>query len=376
MTQKTKNPDGLRRRTFLQLAGASAVAGTLARPAVAQGQTTVRWWYHYDNPQNTPAALVAKFEAANPGIKVQAEAIPWGGGTDYINRMFSSVVAGNQPDCAMVRLSYLSRFAQMKALEPLDGLLANWAGKSDISDDVWKLNRAPDGKQYYMPLHYVVIYLYYRQDLFQQAGLQPPKTFDEFLTAAKALTKRRNVRLWHARGRRLPRQLGSLRARRRSELRKGRSPDGQGPGGEPLVHRARHQAQGGAPFRAHRRVPPDRGQLQGRPYRDGHPPHRLVRRGRGSAGRQGFGCSAARAADGGGWTYFGDESNAIFSASKNKEAAFRWISFLSSAEGNVEQAKLSGQLPITTSAAQGLDRASQAFCRCELCLAADRPDAA
>ena len=40
-----------------------------------------------------------------------------------------------------------------------------------------------------MPLHYVVIYLYYRQDLFQQAGLQPPKTFDEFLTAAKALTK-------------------------------------------------------------------------------------------------------------------------------------------------------------------------------------------
>ncbi len=87
MTQKTKNPDGLRRRTFLQLAGASAVAGTLARPAVAQGQTTVRWWYHYDNPQNTPAALVAKFEAANPGIKVQAEAIPWGGGTDYINRI-------------------------------------------------------------------------------------------------------------------------------------------------------------------------------------------------------------------------------------------------------------------------------------------------
>ena len=60
----------------------------------------------------------------------------------------------------------------------------------------------------------------------------------------------------------------------------------------PQVHRARHQAQGGAPFRAHRRVPPDRGQLQGKPYRDGHPPHRLVRRGRGSAGRQGFGCSA------------------------------------------------------------------------------------
>ncbi len=39
------------------------------------------------------------------------------------------------------------------------------------------------------PATHVVIYLYYRQDLFQQANLQPPKTFDEFLAAAKALTK-------------------------------------------------------------------------------------------------------------------------------------------------------------------------------------------
>ena len=38
--------------------------------------------------------------------------------------------------------------------------------------------------------------------------------------------------------------------------------------------------------------------------------------------------------------------------SKNKEAAFRWISFLSSAENNIEQAKLSGQLPITISGAK------------------------
>jgi multiple sugar transport system substrate-binding protein len=36
----------------------------------------VRWWYHFDNPQNSPAALVAKFEQENPGIKIQAEAIP------------------------------------------------------------------------------------------------------------------------------------------------------------------------------------------------------------------------------------------------------------------------------------------------------------
>src|SRR4028118_888828 len=43
-----------------------------------------------------------------------------------------------------------------------------------------------------------------------------------------------------------------------------------------------------------------------------------------------------RAPDGRGWTYFGDESNAVFSASKAKDAAFKWIAFLSTAENNVE----------------------------------------
>ena len=89
----------------------------------------------------------------------------------------------------MVRLSWAARLAAMKALEPLDAMIGGWAGRSDISDNVWKINNGADGKQYYLPLQYVVIYLYYRQDLFQQAGLQPPKTFDEFLAAAKALTK-------------------------------------------------------------------------------------------------------------------------------------------------------------------------------------------
>ena len=179
----------MERREFLKLSAAAALAAPLARPAIAQTPTTVRWWYHFDNPQNSPAALVAKFEQENPGIKIQAEAIPWGGGNDYQTRLFAALVAGNGPDAAMVRLSWAARLAAMKALEPLDAMIGGWAGRSDISDNVWKINNGADGKQYYLPLQYVVIYLYYRQDLFQQANLQPPKTFDEFLAAAKALTK-------------------------------------------------------------------------------------------------------------------------------------------------------------------------------------------
>ena len=58
----------MKRRTFLQLAGAGALASQFPRPALAQA-ATVRWWYHFDNPQNTPAELEAKFEKENPGDK-------------------------------------------------------------------------------------------------------------------------------------------------------------------------------------------------------------------------------------------------------------------------------------------------------------------
>ena len=52
---------------------------------------------------------------------------------------------------------------------------------------------------------------------------------------------------------------------------------------------------------------------------------------------------------GGRWTAFGDESTAIFSAAKNKDAAWKWISYLSSAGNNATFNKATGQLPVTKS---------------------------
>ncbi len=74
--------------------------------------------------------------------------------------------------------------------------------------------------------------------------------------------------------------------------------------------------------------------------------------------------------DGKAWTIFGDESNAIFSTCKNKEAAFKWISFLSSAEGNMMFTKETAQLTMTKSGAANWDAASQTLRRCEPAVAA------
>lgn len=342
----------MKRRQFLKLAGATAAASGLARPALGQGTTNVRWWYHYDNPQSTPAALVAKFEAENPGIKIQAEAIPWGGGTDYVNRIFSSLVAGSQPDCAMVRLAYLSRFSQMKAVEPLNAHLDKWGARTDISDDVWKLNRSADGNQYFMPLHYVVIYLYYRQDLFQAAGLQPPKTHEEFLNAAKALTKDGMFGYGMRGGAGGFDNWGAFVLGGGASFEKGGMlTDKALAANRFYVELAtKHKVTPpSAPTDAFRQIVDN--------FKAGRTAMAIHHIGSsnemvGALGDKASAVPVPRGPGGGGWTYFGDESNAIFAGSKVKEAAFRWISFLSTAANNAEQAKLSGQLPIVTSAAK------------------------
>jgi multiple sugar transport system substrate-binding protein len=346
----------MERRTFIKLAGASALsiplAAPLARPAIAQGATTVRWWYHFDNPQHSPAELVTKFEAENPGIKVQAESIPWGGGNDYQTRLFAALVAGNGPDCAMVRLSWAARFQQMKALAPIDDLIAGWAGRSDIADNIWKLNKGADGKQYYLPLQYVVLYLYYRQDLFEQAGLKPPATFEDFRSAAKALTKT-DVSGFGLRG-----GAGGFDHWGPFVLGGGASFEKGGMLSEKALAANRwfvdltlkdKVVPASAPTDSFRQIVDT--------FKAGRTAMTIHHVGSaneivGVLGDKVSAVPVPRGPDGKGWTYFGDESNAVFAASKAREAAFKWCAFLSTAENNVVLNKFTGQLPIAASAAK------------------------
>ncbi len=65
-------------------------------------------------------------------------------------------------------------------------------------------------------------------------------------------------------------------------------------------------------------------------------------------------------------------SNAVFAASKAKEAAFKWIAFLSTAENNIELNKLTGPAADHDLGGGELDGASEALRRGERRLAADR----
>lgn len=343
----------MKRRSLL--AGAAALAAApLARPH-AQKPVTVRWWYHFDDPKATPDALVTAFEKANPGIRIQAENIPWGGGADYDTRLYTALIAGNGPDAAMVKFQNMPRLMEMDALLPLDKFLAAWPGRADISDDLWKLHRAPDGKQYYLPLQYVILYLYYRQDWFAQKNLAAPTSFDAFLAAAQALTGGDRWGFGLRGGAGGHDFWASFVLGNGAKLEKGGLVTPQALAANRWfidLHRAHHVCPPSAPTDGF--VQTINNMKAGRTAMTIH----HIGSANDLTAALGDGITAIpipRGPNGDGWATYGDGSSAVFSASANPEAAWKWITFLSTAEANVAFNKLSGQVTVTTSGAKTWD---------------------
>ena len=89
----------------------------------------------------------------------------------------------------MVKFQNQPRLMEMEALRPLDKQIAAWPARTDISDDLWRLHRAPDGKRYYVPLQirravYVCAAGLVRAEEYADAD----RLSTSFLAAAKATT--------------------------------------------------------------------------------------------------------------------------------------------------------------------------------------------
>ena len=348
----------MKRRTLLTGAAALAAA-PLAMPH-AQTPVSVRWWFHFDDTTASPAALVADFEKANPDIRIVAERIPWGGSSDYYNRLYTSLIAGGGPDCAMVRFLAQPRLMEMEALRPLDDLIAAWPGRSDISDLLWRLHLAPDGHRYYLPVQYEVPYLYVRQDWFAEKNLKLPTDFESFLNAAKALTGGDRWGFGMRGGAGGHQQWGAF-VLGGAKMEKGglTTPAALAANRWFLdLHRVHHVFPPSAPSDGFVQIIANM-----KAGRTAMTIHHIGSANEMTAalGDRITAVTLPRGPGGTGWAEFGDESNAIFTQSKNPEAAWKWISYLSTSAPNVAFNKLSGQVSVTTSGAKNWDAEPQRF---------------
>ncbi|SNT40509.1 N,N'-diacetylchitobiose transport system substrate-binding protein [Asanoa hainanensis] len=124
-----------------------------------------------------------EFKQKHPNTDVVVQYIPW---LEAPKKFQAALAGGEGPDVTELGNTETQGWAQQEALADLTDRLGGWAPGKDILPDLVK-NAQLDGKQYGIPWYAGVRAIYYRTDWFQAAGVQPPKTWDELVTVAKAV---------------------------------------------------------------------------------------------------------------------------------------------------------------------------------------------
>ena len=167
---------------------ATSPPGEVEGPAEVQGVVRVGSWDSGEalEPFNN---AIASFEAEQPDVDVQLEAVPQG----YGDKLLTQFAAGTAPDVIQVGDGDISKFVSQGVLEPLDGYIE---GDDPLDMGVFFPAVASigqvEGETYLLTKDYSPLVLFYNKKLFDEAGVAYPDetwTWDDLLAAAQQLTK-------------------------------------------------------------------------------------------------------------------------------------------------------------------------------------------
>ncbi|MCU6709911.1 extracellular solute-binding protein [Paenibacillus sp. J5C_2022] len=123
--------------------------------------------------------LISKFEASNPGIKVEQNNVP------NPENVWSMRVSTKDAPAVFTHYPHNSVFQKMaKEGQVLD--LTNDPLMANVQPAIADLSKI-DGKNYAVPIGVATLGMYYNKEMFASLGLQPPSTQAELIDAADKL---------------------------------------------------------------------------------------------------------------------------------------------------------------------------------------------
>ena len=137
------------------------------------------------------AKLTAQFEADNPNIKVVFDAMPYDAMRDKILTSFLAPTATY--DIIIVDNPWMDEFGNAGYLTPLDDYIAA-TPDYNYEDFVGPLREIGEvgGKVMGVPYYNYALGLIVRQDVFDEKGVAVPTTLDDYLQTVKDLTDKEN----------------------------------------------------------------------------------------------------------------------------------------------------------------------------------------
>lgn len=345
-------------------APASSAGGSSAAPVSSQAggaaeSVTITHWYWADNSDYSAVMqdMVKDFNETNgKGITVVAEEYPWDGGK-YSENLFTAVMGGGGPDTASWKLTATPLFTANNLLADLTPMIDGWADKDLIEPSLFDVMKEAGGSDniHVMPWNTQVLYVYYRPSMFQEAGVEVPKTYEEFLAACEKLTRdtdgdgKTDVYGFGMRGAKGGQEpWGSFVQARGGNFEDFATPE------------AIAGMQDFIDLFTKGFVPPT-ATADGfneiiANFKSGKTAMTIHHTGSAADMEKTFGDDVSAfpfpAGPGGQWTSMGDTENVMFESCKNKEAAFAWLSYLATGKGQETWCTATFNVPVSKTVKQ------------------------
>lgn len=151
----------------------------------SSGDTTVVFQNQFsDDEAAEMAKLVEQYEAENPGVTIQ---LVRDNDSSYYDKLVTQITAGRGPDIVRLEPPKVSQYLNNGWLAELDDVVTPETVGDYFANTIEAASK--DGSIYAVPQDVSTLALYYRKDLFEDAGISaPPTTWEELKENAEDLT--------------------------------------------------------------------------------------------------------------------------------------------------------------------------------------------
>ena len=166
-------------------AAALAVLLTACQAQAASDGVVIDFW-GLGREGEVAQEMMPEFEAEHPGVHVHVQQIPW---TAAHEKLLTAYVGHVSPDVAQLGNTWVPEYVALGALVPLDSAIKRTPTVTPTRyfDGIWATNVLGD-TAFGIPWYVDTRLLYYRKDLFAQAGFPaPPTTWAQWMAALKAV---------------------------------------------------------------------------------------------------------------------------------------------------------------------------------------------
>jgi lactose/L-arabinose transport system substrate-binding protein len=175
---------------FLEACGQSTAATSTTLSKDLKGSLTIWGW---KASLDALKLVDGDFSAAYPNISFQYVQRP--PADTYRNIQLAIAAGAGAPDVSVVEDSHISQYVQLGALADITDFVKPYV--SDIVSYKWTWIKKSN-RYFAMPWDPGPVAVFYRRDVFQNAGVDPSsiKTWDDFYQAAKTIKDKTGVFMW------------------------------------------------------------------------------------------------------------------------------------------------------------------------------------